>query len=779
MSNVSLHVGLKALLTAQSALDTVGHNVSNANTPGYSRQNLLISASPALILRGLAVGNGVDANLVLRTADDLLTRRLVAQTASIQQLEARLDGMSQVEALLGEPGERGLNALMQNFFSSVSALAASPEDVVLRTGLVQSTQSLTSRVQELAASLGTARTDGARQVELQVDSVNTLTDQIAKLNREIGAFEGSGVPANDLRDQRDLALSELGKLVNISYNENSSGSVTVLTNGAVIVGASRAYEMQAQVRSDGALAVRVEGNPNPVTIRGGAIGGLIQQSQVFVPALRARVDELAHNMILEFNRAHSTGMPPAGGFHSVRGEHSIADVDQDGELRDELLSNAGLPFEVQDGALYVNVQDEATGAFSTRRIDIERAGTTVGQLLDALSAVPHVAASLDSSGRIQITADDGYAFDFSRRVNPQPDVGATFGGGAASLGSGNEGPFNLAHGDTLTLNGPSGPYTVTLDAADFADIDQATPRELAAVLNADPAFGAAGMRAVESGGRLHLQSLASGASAAFTLTGGTALAALGWSPATTVTGQAHSVDVEVTGTYSGANNEQYRFAALSDGTIGTTPGLTVGVFDAQGTQVATLSVGDGYSPGRKLDLPNGLQVSFGLGDISATDRDQFVLEALSDSDTSDALVALGVNSFLSGTDASDIALRAELARDPALIASSMTGAEGDNTTLNDMLGVQHLETDGLGEKSLGQYYGDLVGGLGFDIDVASSARDVDQFLFDSLTERRQAVAGVNVDEELVNMLQFQQSYGAAAQFIQVVNRLHDDILNLL
>ena len=129
MASVSLNIGLKALLTAQSALDTVGHNVSNANTPGYSRQSLQVSASPSILVRGIAIGNGVDANVVLRTADDLLTRRLVQQTASIQQLQTRTNGMTQVEALLGEPGERGLNALMQSFFSSLSSLAASPEDV--------------------------------------------------------------------------------------------------------------------------------------------------------------------------------------------------------------------------------------------------------------------------------------------------------------------------------------------------------------------------------------------------------------------------------------------------------------------------------------------------------------------------------------------------------------------------------------------------------------------------------------------------------------------------
>jgi flagellar hook-associated protein 1 len=779
MSSVSLHIGLKALLTSQAALDTVGHNVSNANTPGYSRQSLLVSASPSILLRGLNIGNGVQGDLVLRTADDLLTRRLIGQAASIQQLETRLNGMTQVESLLGEPGERGLNALMQSFFSSLSALAASPEDVVLRTGLVQSTQSLTSRFQELANSLATVRGDSARQVEAQVERVNTLSDQISKLNSEIAGFEGAGTSANDLRDQRDEALRQLGELMTISYSENPGGTVTVLASGAVLVGSGRAYEMNATVRNDGSVSVTVEGNGNPISIRGGTIGGLVQLSQDFIPGLRSRFNDLARSMILELNRAHSTGIPATGAFRTLTGAYGMHDSNGDGQLADELLTRAGLALDPTSGALYVNVTSESTGEFTTRRVDIDANVTTVGDLIDELNGIPHVSATLDSFGRLQIAADDGYRFDFSRRVNPHPDGNATFGGGFASLGAGADGPYNLANGDTLSVAGPGGAFTVTLDAADFADISQATADELAAAINSDPSVSTSGMRAVVSGGRLFLQSSTSGPSASFTVTGGTALGALGWSPATTASGQAHAVAVSITGRYTGTTNERYTFVPSIDGTVGTTPNLTVQVLDSTGRQVASLDVGANYQPGTALDLPNGLSVSFGLGDLSATDHDQFALEALADSDTSDVLVGFGINAFLTGTDASDVALRADIEQDPSLIASSMTGAAGDNTVLNEILAAQRVTIAALGDKSLGEDYGDIIGGVGFDIDVARNAQAVEQSVQDSLSARRAQIAGVNVDEELVNMIQYQQAYGSAAQFIQVVNRTFDDLLNIL
>src|SRR6185503_15644928 len=97
--------------------------ISNANTPGYSRQQLLISAERPLLLRGLSIGSGVGAQQILRTADAILQRRLVLQQSSLSQLDQRLSGMSQVESLLGEPGPHGLNDLMQGFYSALSSLS--------------------------------------------------------------------------------------------------------------------------------------------------------------------------------------------------------------------------------------------------------------------------------------------------------------------------------------------------------------------------------------------------------------------------------------------------------------------------------------------------------------------------------------------------------------------------------------------------------------------------------------------------------------------------------
>ncbi|MBK7642607.1 MAG: flagellar hook-associated protein FlgK [Planctomycetes bacterium] len=779
MSNVGLNIGLKALLTAQTSLDNVGHNISNASTPGYSRQHVLISADPAITVRGLAIGNGVSAQSILRTVDALVQRRLVQQQGSISQLNQRLTGMSQVESLFSEPSDNGLNNLMQGFYTSLSSLSSSPDDLVQRTGVVQAAQSLTGRLNELTSSLSSARKDNASAVAAQVSQVNTLTTQISKLNQQIAAFEGGGAPANDLRDQRDEALKSLSKLVNISTNEGPDGYVTVLTNGALIVGKTKAYTLSATVSFDGTVTIKAGSSPKPVNVSGGSIGGLMSLSQNFVPDLMTRLNALAHSLIGASNHAHSTGIPSAGPFQSLTGTNSVQDKNNNGDLGDELLSNAGLPFDVQGGALYVNMTNRSNGTFTSTRIDIDPASTTVRDLLTTLNSIPHLNASLDSNGRLQMTANSGFGFDFSSRLNPHPDTEGTLGGGAASLGTSGSEPFSLAGGDTLTIGGPAGAFTVTLDQTQFSDITKATAAEIAAAINSDSATATSGMRAVAQDGHLFLQSLTTGSTTSFTVNGGTALGALGWSAGTTATGQDNSVSPTLSGVYTGTTNTSYTLVPSMDGEIGTTPGLTMDVLDASGLRVASLDVGSGYQPGTSLALPTGLNISFGVGSVSATNGDQLTIEALADSDTSHMLVALGVNSLFTGTDAADISVNQSILSDPRNFAASGSGASSDNTALRALIDTRDLPSSALGGVSTGEYYGNVVGGIGFEIDSTSNASQVEQTLLDSLQSTRDQTSGVNMDEELVNMLRFQQTYTAASRYITAVNSTNDDLMRMI
>lgn len=776
MAGIGLHIGLRGLLAAQSALETVGHNVANAGTEGYSRQRLHLTAARALERNGLRFGAGVDASVVRRMTDQLLTRRIVTQTSVVGKLDALLAGMSGVEAVLGEPNGLGVGALVDELLARMSDLSTSPEDAALRTGVAQSAADVTAQLRRMAGELTDLQRSAAEGVALAVTQVNALAGEIAGLNREIAKEEAAGVPANDLRDARDLAVTRLAKQIDVTAHETQSGAVQVQVAGQLLVGPTQARALRVEA-GEGGVELFVKGGTKPVDVTGGEIGALLRLSREFAPDLRAEIDLFAHGMILQLNRAHSTGVPASGGFRSLIGTFSIEDRDGDGDRTDELLSAAGLPFDVQSGELFVHVQNAASGLVETRRIAIDADRTTVGDLLATLQDAGHLSASLDSLGRVRIAADAGHTFDFSRRLDRQPALAGTFGGRRASYGSALAGPFDLAAGSTLVLQGPSSSFTVTFDPADFENLSAATAHEVAAAIDAHPGMAANMLRATVEGGRLFLQTMGEGAGQSFSIQGGTALGALGLGAAT-VTGQDLAVGVTVHGAYGGDRNQELFFRALSDGTVGTTDGLQVEVRDAEGRIVATLDVGAGYVPGSELAVADGIGVSFTYGDVSATDRDAFAVELLADSDTSDVLVALGLNSFYVGSDAESIGLRPDIESDPSRLATSFDGAPGDNGALLAMMQAPHLDVPALGGTPQA-FYADLVGQVGFEIGSTESALEVEQLLMTSLEERRAQVSGVNIDEELVDMIQFEQAFAAASQFIQVVNSIHEEVLNLI
>lgn len=777
MGELSLDIGLKALLTSKAALDTIGHNIANANTPGYSRQDLHVSSGRAQTLRGLRIGDGVQADFVTRTVDELVNRRLVAQLGVMSRLEANVVGLSDLEALFGEPGEGGLGSILNGLFERMAELSAQPGERLQREGVVEAASQLTGRFHDLAGDVRALRDSTVEQAKLVAKDVDRLAAEIFGLGREIAAVESGGVVANDLRDQREQALRELASKIDVTYHETPSGHLQVFADGQMLVGESRAATVDVRVGDDGTLEVSLSGGVKPLEVKGGELGALVGLHDKQLPGVIERVDALARALILEMNRVHATGAPLDGGFRRLDAESAVVDSDGDGQLEDELLGYAGLPLEIEAGELQVHVTSVATGAVQTHRIAIDPATMTVGDLVDALGSLPGIGATLDGSGHLQLVADDGYRFDFSHRLDRLPDDAGTFGGARATLGSG-AGPFDLSGGGALDLDGPLGPFTVTLDPSDFADPAQATAAEVAAAINAEPGTTANSMRAVAVGAQVFLQTLDGGSATGFDVVGGSAAGALGFVAGTSVTGQEAEVAVELHGTYTGGSSGSWTFRPTGDGAIGTTPGLGVEVRDGNGTLVATLDVGAGYVPGAQIAIADGLSVSFGAGAVSATDGDAFGATLAGEPDTAGLLVAFGLNGLFTGTDAQSIELRADIAANPSLLAASGNGDAGDNGVLLELIGLQERVAGELG-ATFDAFYGDLVGDVGQRIDSAKSSLESERYLVDSLESRRQEVSGVNVDEELVAMIQYEQAFAAAAQFIQVVNSLSEEILNLV
>ncbi len=158
--------------------------------------------------------------------------------------------------------------------------------------------------------------------------------------------------------------------------------------------------------------------------------------------------------------------------------------------------------------------------------------------------------------------------------------------------------------------------------------------------------------------------------------------------------------------------------------------------------------------------------------------------------TSFALLVLGLLSTLERFERSLAAPTAAPARgpatlepspagDPALLAGSLSGAPGDGGNVLRFLRVENATLGELEQRSLDEYLSDVVSGVALEIDASKSAREAEQFLLDGLEARRDQVSGVNTDEELVHMIEQEQAYQTAAQYLRVVNELTAELMNIL
>ncbi len=240
-----LNIGKVGLLAQQTSLQTIGHNISNVNTPGYSRQNVELSAKdPTPTFIG-PMGNGVDATDIVRAYDRFITQTLFGKTSDMSGLEARVSGMQIIEGTLNEVEENGINGLLESFWNGWDDLANNAEGMAERTTLLQRASALAEALRDKYTALAKL----SKNIDLNIDStigdINQLTGQIAELNVQIVAAEAGHHSANDLRDQRDQLVNRLSQLANIHYFETERGSYTVLIGqGSPLVEDDRAWHLE-------------------------------------------------------------------------------------------------------------------------------------------------------------------------------------------------------------------------------------------------------------------------------------------------------------------------------------------------------------------------------------------------------------------------------------------------------------------------------------------------------------------------------------------------------
>jgi flagellar hook-associated protein 1 FlgK len=303
-----LQTALRGLLAQQRALDVTSHNVANADTVGYSRQEAVLAASPALRIPAGAVqgggaaelGTGVDVLSYRRARDQFLDLQYRAQAMRLGGLAAQVKGLEQVEVALAEPGENGISAQLQKFWSGWEDLANAPENQATRQALIETAQGLATSLSTLDTQMQTATEQASAEyasITKAGGEVGQMAEEIAKLNEAIRSSLVSGATPNDLYDKRDALLDKLSGLAQLSVTDLGNGTIEAAFGDAAVplVKETTVTWPQALSEPKGKLGTLIELASPTGTIAS------------YRSALNAFAEELAKSV----NAVHESGGGPA------------------------------------------------------------------------------------------------------------------------------------------------------------------------------------------------------------------------------------------------------------------------------------------------------------------------------------------------------------------------------------------------------------------------------------------------------------------------------------
>ena len=225
-----MSIGKSAMYASYAALQTTGNNIANANTAGYSHQEVQLADAPGQFTGAGFFGKGVNVKTVTRAYDEYLTHNAVATGSTAAGDAARLDKLTQLESLF-PIGSAGVGYAAGGFLNSFADLASNAADGATRQVVLSDAKELAQRFAAVGDRISALQAGVSQDVSASVASVNTLARQIAAMNQSIASTRGSGQTPNQLLDQRDHLISQISKLVNVTTLGADDGSIGLFIGG--------------------------------------------------------------------------------------------------------------------------------------------------------------------------------------------------------------------------------------------------------------------------------------------------------------------------------------------------------------------------------------------------------------------------------------------------------------------------------------------------------------------------------------------------------------------
>lgn len=466
-----LSVGSRSLLAVQQALNTTGHNISNANTEGYSRQSVNFAAVEAQQFGFGYLGQGVTVDSVERAYDSFLTNQVRNFSSSQSQYATFTSLGARVDDILAN-SDNSLSTAVQRFFTAAQDVANSPSTLPERQALLGQASNLINRQQSMVSLFKDLNQEVNNHMRSSVDSINSLTRQLASLNQDIASASQSanGEPPNDLLDARDRLLGKLAELVSVNTLEDGDGSISVFVgNGQALVVGSDATQLQVQNNAyDGSkleigIVGQTGGAPLSQFLTGGELQGLFDFRKRILDPVQSQMGLLMLGMSDTVNAQQRVGMDLENNLGSDFFQVSAVNVRAH-------INNGG------SAAPVVTVTDSSQVRPSDYQLDFDGAQWRLTRLSDNTSvsgAGPLVmdGMSVDVSAGVPATLDS-FRFNPGRdatdsltlAINDPRKIAAAapvaVSTTSANTGTGALGAFTVQEPNTLPL---AGPITLTFD----------------------------------------------------------------------------------------------------------------------------------------------------------------------------------------------------------------------------------------------------------------------------------------------------------------------------
>ena len=408
--NSSLNMGQRALSINQRAMQTVGHNIANQETEGFSRQQVR-SGTSAPDPTGL--GGGADAQPTSRVYDKFVQRKILQENPRSEMFKSRGEFLQKIEIIFSETEGNGLHKALNEFWNSWSQLSNQPESEPARMRVKEQSDVLASRFRGMHSQLSCLRKEINGRLVATVNKVNELGQKVAELNRQIFSYEGRQRVANDMRDARNQAIEELSALVDVNSFEDPNGRTTVIIgrDWTLVEGINR-YQLDGKMKGGELGMLNIDGvstNDNrrdlTRTFREGEMAEMLRMRDDTIVEYQKNLDEIAFSLAGKVNKIHASGT----------GINSAAEMMKSTFGLNSAALNQPLPF-LKDGIFQLHLVDPHNEILETYEIEVQAGKDTLSDIVKRLNQTVNdpglVQASIEGDGSLLLQSGTDYKFIF-------------------------------------------------------------------------------------------------------------------------------------------------------------------------------------------------------------------------------------------------------------------------------------------------------------------------------------------------------------------------------